>query len=371
MFPAQSKLWSSIGPFPAQDVTKAYATVFEPEKDIKNEPLDLKKSLQQARAPARAQGRRRETSAGRHAGQAGRGHEPAKKEPPTKDSTQPGPPIMPAEVRVMENPPRRKSSRRREEAGGRGGRRGFRSPSRQASRAPKRGKRTAERRRASGETRPAATKDDKTEPKPEATMARTKEAKKAEPAKPKPEKITWTEQRKWRDATPARLQGANSAYYLTRKITSTRPRTAMVQIDGPAGFRVWINGELAQTSLPPPPPAPPKQRRQVNCRGNRPGRKGRREAGRRQGRASPSRNQRHDFDGMMGRGRDNPEKKFRIGLRQGENEIVVKAVFGAGERAPGGSVAAAGVEMGGRAERRRSAAAARSPSISRRKATTS
>ena len=44
MLPAHAKLWSSIGPFPAQDVTKAYATAFEPEKDVKNEPLDLKKS---------------------------------------------------------------------------------------------------------------------------------------------------------------------------------------------------------------------------------------------------------------------------------------------------------------------------------------
>ena len=44
MLPVQSMLWSSIGPFPAQDVAKAYATAFEPEKDIKGEPLDLKKS---------------------------------------------------------------------------------------------------------------------------------------------------------------------------------------------------------------------------------------------------------------------------------------------------------------------------------------
>ena len=44
MLPAYSKLWNSIGPFPAQDVLKAYATAFEPEKDLTSEPLDLKKS---------------------------------------------------------------------------------------------------------------------------------------------------------------------------------------------------------------------------------------------------------------------------------------------------------------------------------------
>ena len=33
-------------------------------------------------------------------------------------------------------------------------------------------------------------------------------------------------------------------------------RTAMVQIDGPDGFRMWVNGELAQTATPPPPASP-------------------------------------------------------------------------------------------------------------------
>src|SRR5262249_36554004 len=44
LLPAQPKLWSSLGPFPAEDVVKAYGTAFDPEKDIKGEPLDLKKS---------------------------------------------------------------------------------------------------------------------------------------------------------------------------------------------------------------------------------------------------------------------------------------------------------------------------------------
>src|SRR5262249_14432498 len=64
---------------------------------------------------------------------------------------------------------------------------------------------------------------------------------KKEPPKPKPEKITWTEQARWRDGMPARLQGTgNHAYYLTRKVVSTAARTAMVQIDGPVGFKMWI-----------------------------------------------------------------------------------------------------------------------------------
>jgi hypothetical protein len=42
-----------------------------------------------------------------------------------------------------------------------------------------------------------------------------------------------------------------------------------------------------------------------------------------------------DFSEMMGRGRGSTGKKFRIGLRQGENEVVLKVVFPAGA-APGG-----------------------------------
>ena len=57
----------------------------------------------------------------------------------------------------------------------------------------------------------------------------------------------------------------------------------------------------------------------------------------------------------MGRGRDNSEKKFRIGLRQGENEIVVKAVFGAGAESRRPSRLPAGGEMGPGRDGRRSA----------------
>src|SRR5262249_32725781 len=44
LLPAQTKLWSSVGPFAAEDASNAFTTAFEPEKDIKSEPLDLKKN---------------------------------------------------------------------------------------------------------------------------------------------------------------------------------------------------------------------------------------------------------------------------------------------------------------------------------------
>src|SRR5262249_28099398 len=51
LMPAQTKFWSSIGPFPAVDAPKPYATVFEPEKDIKKGPLDLTKSYDKVVPP--------------------------------------------------------------------------------------------------------------------------------------------------------------------------------------------------------------------------------------------------------------------------------------------------------------------------------
>ncbi len=179
----------------------------------------------------------------------------------------------------------------------------------------------------------------KDQPKAEVATAEKKQAPKAGPPRPRPEKITWVEQGQWRDGTPAGLQGANSAYYLSRKIMSTRPRTAMVQISGPSGFRMWINGELAQTSPPSPPVAPPGGGSANE--GGAGGGPAAKDEGKPDGDAAePPAPEIDDatLDEMMGHGRNGPEKTFRIGLRPGENEIVVKVVFGdgAGRRGPGG-----------------------------------
>ena len=186
------------------------------------------------------------------------------------------------------------------------------------------------------------------ETKSEAPTAESKEGAKANAGKPKPEKINWTEQPKWRDGTPATLQGANSTYYLARKIVSTHARTAIVQIEGPAGFRMWINGELAQTSLPPPPAEPSKgaSGKATNA-ANAPDAKTDEKAD--DGKNEPIVPELNDsdFDAEIGRGRHGPEKKFRIGLRQGDNEIVLKAVFGAGVNPNGRRAPSAAGPMGG------------------------
>ena len=86
MLPAQSKLWSSIGPFPARDVSKAYATAFEPEKDVKNEPLDLKKSYTKLvlETPASKAGAEKSVAAAAPAKPAGDSNSP-KKDGATRD----------------------------------------------------------------------------------------------------------------------------------------------------------------------------------------------------------------------------------------------------------------------------------------------
>ena len=101
MLPAQSKLWSSIGPFPAQDVTKAYATAFEPEKDIKNEPLDRKKSYTKVvLPPASKDGAEKSAPAAAAPTKPAGDKNPAKKEGGALSRMVP----LPRRPRVMANP---------------------------------------------------------------------------------------------------------------------------------------------------------------------------------------------------------------------------------------------------------------------------
>ncbi len=247
LLPAQTKLWSSIGPFPAEDVSKAYMTAFELEKDISTGPLDLKKNYDKV-VLLPAQGK---TGPGVPAGVA-----PSAKPAPPKGS----------EAAEKAAPPKSKAAEGKKDA------------------------------------TPAKPKD-KEEAKADGKEAAGGEKKQ----KARPEKITWAEQRTWRDGFPASLQGAGAAHYLTRKVVSTRPRTVMVQIDGPAGFKMWLNGELVHSSAPPPlAPAEKDATKPVP-----------------------------NLDAIMGRGRSLTQKQFRLGLRQGESEIVLKVVF-AGATRPGG-----------------------------------
>jgi mono/diheme cytochrome c family protein len=307
LLPAQTKLWSSIGPFPAEDVTKAFTTAFEPEKDIKAEPLDLKKNYTKVVLPPAANpssgkdksspkgktAERRKTEAGAPKAAAAKSESKATPREGTEKSE-----AAPPSTKVAEKPStERANSRSKAEDDPAKARATDKSKSERS----KESKDTAE-----------AKPSGKSKAKGQAAKAGDKAGDGKQKDKPKAEKITWAEQRTWRDGSPARLQGANAAYYLTRKIVSTRPRTVTVQIDGPAGFKMWLNGEAVQALAPPPPPAPPK-----------PGAKPEEPP-------AAADIETFDIDQVMGRARSKTEKRFRIGLRQGENEIVLKVVFAGG-----------------------------------------
>jgi hypothetical protein len=353
MLPAQSKLWSSIGPFPAQDVAKAYATPFEVEKDIKDEPLDLKKSYTKpALPPANKDGAEKSVPVAAPAKSADDKNTGKKADPaPDKDATPAAAKVAGAAGPAASDgkPPSTKRAGDVEKKPAGAGVVGGASKLEQAGKPSPEGAKDSKGNAVGPAEKPAAeaTKDGKAEAKTEAAAADTNPVQKAVTPKPKPEKITWAEQLKWRDGTPARLQGANSAYYLTRKIVSTRPRIASVQISGPAGFRMWINGELAQTSLPPPPAAPPKGADVKAAAAGIAPDANKDEKGE-DDKVEPVVPEINDanFGDAIGRGRNNPERKFRIGLRKGENEVVVKVVFGGGPSPAGGRVLSAGNEMG-------------------------
>ena len=275
--PTQPKLWSSLGPFPAEDTAKAFTTAFDPEKDIKPEALDLKKNYTKVVLPAPAPDPKAAGGPGGPKGPPAKGADGPAQAPPPKSKGDAEPPKSdekkPEEKKAEEKP--------------------FKPI-------------------------PKATDDDAPGKKADAKKdAKSEEPKKgeAEPKKaaPKPEKITWAEQLQWRDGMQARLPGGgNVAYYLTRKVISTAPRTATVLIDGPVGFKMWINGELVQSNAPPPPvpppAAPPKKEVKPGDEEEPP---------------APE----FDPEAFLDRGRSKTEKKFRIGLREGENEIVVKVIY--------------------------------------------
>ena len=308
LLPTQTKLWSSIGPFPAQDVSKAYARAFEPEKDIKKGPLDLKKSYTKVvLAPPKPPGGPG-ADKGPPAGKPADPVKPAEGAKPAPAPAKPADAAKPAEGAKPAPAPAKPQTDKAKQAPPEGA---------DKAKQPAKPEKTDQKKPADKPAKPESPKTDAKEtPKP------------PKPPKPKPQKINWMEQRTWRDGASAPLGGANAAFYLTRKIVSTRPRTALVQIDGPAGFKMWLNGEVVKSSAPPPPPPPPKKADKPmgadkDAMGNTPAEDDNDEQ------SGPD-FENLDFGDMMGRGLSKTEARFRIGLRRGENEIVLKVVYGGG-----------------------------------------
>ena len=358
MLPAQTKLWSSIGPFPCTGRHEGLRDGIRAGEGHKNRAARPEEELHQGRASAPEQGRRRQNRAGRCASEAREGEQGALSRQErsralgkvaTRLAAGDKVGVTAAAAASDGKPPSIKGAAGVDKKPIGAGAGEVAQPEQTGKPGPEAGK-ESKGNAVAGVVKPGfePTKEAKGEAKPAAAAAGNTEKQKADAARRKPEKITWAEQLKWRDGTAARLEGANAAYYLTRKIVSTRPRTAIVQIDGPAGFRMWVNGALAQSSLPLPPVVPPKGADAKETTAGK-GADGKNDQKTEDDKEEPTVPEINDSnpDESMGRGRNNAAKKFRIGLRQGENEIVVKAVFGAGASPGGRRDVSAGGETGG------------------------
>ena len=129
-------------------------------------------------------------------------------------------------------------------------------------------------------------------------------------------RLAWEEQRTWVDGRSAQLaeEKGSEAWYLVRTIEAVRPRVATLRLDGPDGVRVWLNGEEVFADAPSAAPAAPAG-----------------DGG------EPADFDADDFDaddfdfaaffGDGGSNDDAGDRTVRLGFRAGTNELVVKVVY--------------------------------------------
>lgn len=136
-----------------------------------------------------------------------------------------------------------------------------------------------------------------------------------EQGKRKPKSLSWQTQRDWLDGRSERLplEGPAAAVYVARKVRVETPRTMLLEFDGGAGAKVWLNGALAGEFAPAPEAKAPAK-------------------------APDKKAAEFDEDAFFAqqeaRGRKDG-RKLRLGLRAGDNHLVVKLVGrGQGKTAP-------------------------------------
>ncbi|MFN3242623.1 MAG: DUF1553 domain-containing protein [Planctomycetota bacterium] len=289
LVPLAETHWRSIGPFPAPSVAAAHALPFGPEKDLK-EP-NWKKKHNQPILP-----KKEEASSKKPAG----GGKPGEKAPA-------------ANAAVAKGKPRPAGPKTAEAGKGRAD-----TPKPAATTGAAKGKPTGK-----ADPKPVAAAPAK-KPAPQ-QQDDEKDDEQARPKrKPKPKRLAWTEQTKWRDGSRATVPvtGPASATYLSRTLTTRQPRTARIELSGGEGAKVWLNGKVVGDFAPSPTPAtPPKPQT-----------------------GSPMAFDPADFDpetfdfanfdpamfenfdpSQLRRSRSTSKpRELRIGLRKGENHLVVK-----------------------------------------------
>jgi hypothetical protein len=294
LLPVTAKTWSTLGPFGAEHAPAAYETAFEPETSIKG-GIDLRKTFDPPAPPAQQKTDGGTSGPGKGDGPGAGGGPDGKKSGGGGVGVKPD--AQPEEVAATKAPAAPADAKAPRGA-----------PGTPTVTSPKE----------AAEPAPGAAKDEpvaaekpvaKPEGKPDAPPAPANAAGGAEGGRgpKKPEKLAWQERPTWRDDRTQSLRGASGdvAFYLTRKLVADRARTVVLRLDGPVGVKAWLNGELVFGEAPPNP-APPSK-------------------------AEPKRKDDDDDDAMFfGDGfprPSSPKRTVRVGIRAGENELVVKAIY--------------------------------------------
>ncbi|MGC6488000.1 MAG: PSD1 and planctomycete cytochrome C domain-containing protein, partial [Planctomycetota bacterium] len=299
LLPLAQTHWRSIGPFPATSVAAAHVLPFGPEKDLER-PNWKKKHTQPTLPDKKKEAEpKKEAPAGKNAG----------KKASTTPVTKPGSGAAPGRAGAAP------------------------APAQPAPRAT-----------AKATSKPSAqpsTKPVETAPRSKAGAGAPSPPKSPAPKKRKPKRISWSEQTSWRDGRRASVSssGPASVTYLSRTLTTARPRTARVTLAGGDGAKLWLNGELLE-DFPPAPTTDAK-----------PAKKPQGGQGFDPQNFDPADFDPDNFDPAMFENFDpsklrrgsasSKPRELRIGLRAGENHLVVKLTHkgsaSSGSRRGGGS----------------------------------
>ena len=266
LLPVAPKLWSTLGPFPAKDVASAFGTAFEPEASFED-GVDRRKRYKKPELPK---------------------EEKDKKGKGKKDGGKGSPDAKDAEVAKADAKPDKPDKKKGEVGDEAKNPAGDAKPDAVAQADVK----------PEAEPKPEADEDDGDDDDDGGFGRRRRDT-----------RLAWTEQRSWVDGERQRLSASEtSAWYLTREVMAERAGTAMLRLDGPPGVKVWLNGEVVLSEEPPPPKPPVDEKKKKK--------------------ADDGDDDGDDFFDFRRRDEDDGgDRKVRIGLREGRNELVVKAVF--------------------------------------------
>jgi len=287
LVPLAETHWRSIGPFPAPSVAAAHAMPFGPEKDL--EKPNWKKKHNQPILP-----KKEEAPKGKKPESGGK---PEAKAPGGK----------PAVAKAASKQPEKGQQKPAQASPAAGKPDGKGKPTGK----PQSGK--------PGEGAVAKATPKKPAPKQEDDEEDAKPKR-----KPKPKRLAWTEQTKWRNGSRATVSvtGPASASYVSRTLTTKKPRTARIELSGGEGAKIWLNGKVVGDFAPVPTPATKPKPQSGSPMAFDPAN------------FDPENFDFANFDpamfenfdpSMFRRGRSSSKpRELRIGLRKGENHLVIK-----------------------------------------------